>query len=109
MSSLLLQFGDGVGCNCDAFNATLVTSSADTEVSILSPAGAPAVLDNPVLLPRLVAVAVTHQQHSMVGQLEGIEVVGEECVMVDAFFVVHEVWVDLEKERDNLLFIFDLV
>lgn len=92
---MLLEFGDGCGCYSDALDGALVTPSADAEEAILSPAGSPAVLDNPVLLPSLVAVAVAHQQHSMVGQLEWIEGVCEARVVVDAPGIVHEVRVDL--------------
>lgn len=93
----LLQFGDGVGCDCDALNGTLVASPADSEEAILAPAGAPAVLHDPVLLSRHVAAAVPHQQHGVVGQLEGVEGVGEACVVVDAPLIVHEVRIHLRK------------
>ncbi len=50
------------------------------------------------------AAAVTHQQHGMVGQFEGIEGVCEACVVVDALRVVHKVRVDLKEDGDNLIF-----
>lgn len=98
-----LQFGDGCGSDRDALDGALVASPADSEVAVLAPAGAPAVLDDPVLLPGLVAAAVPHQEHGVVGQLEGIEGVSEPCVMVDALLVCHEVGVDLWMDG-NLLF-----
>lgn len=98
-----LQFGDGCGSDCDALDGALVASPADSEVAVLAPAGAPAVLDDPVLLPCLVAAAVPHQEHGVVGQLEGIEGVSEACVVVDAPPVRHEVGVDLWMDG-NLLF-----
>lgn len=102
---VLLQFGDGFGCNCDALNGTLVTSPADSEEAVLTPVGAPAVLDNPVLLSSHVASAIPHQQHSVIGQLEGVVRVSEASVVVDALLVVHEVRVDLWKDGDNSLLI----
>lgn len=39
----------------------------------------------------------------MVGQLEGIEGVSEARVVVDPLLVVHEVRVDLWRDRDDLL------
>lgn len=98
-----LQLGDWVGCDCNALNRTLVTPPADSKVTFLTPTSAPAVLDNPVLLPSLLAAAIPHQQHSVVGQLEGIERVCEACVVVDAPPIAHEVRVDLCKDRDNLI------
>lgn len=92
-----LQFRDGLGCDRNALDGALVTPSADSEVAVFSPARAPAVLDDPVLLPTLGAAAVAHQQHSVVGQLEGVEVVCQTSVVVDAFLVVHEVRIDLNK------------
>lgn len=106
LSLQLLQFGDRVGCDCDALNSTLITSTADSEVAVLAPAGAPAVLDNPVLLSGHVAATIPHQEHSMVGQLKGIEGDCETCVVIDALLIVDEVRVDLWKEWDNLLFNF---
>lgn len=98
-----LQCGDGHGSDGDALDGALVASPADSEVAVLAPAGAPAVLDDPVLLPCLVAAAVPHQEHGVVGQLEGIDGVSEACVVVDALLVRHEVGVDLRMDR-NLLF-----
>lgn len=100
-----LQFGDGCGSDCDALDGALVAPSADSEEAVLAPAGAPAVLDDPVLLPGLVAAAVTHQEHGVVGQLEGIEGVSEACVVVDAPFVSHEVGVDLWMDRNLLSYV----
>lgn len=97
-----LQFGDGVGCYSDALDGTLIATPADSEVAILAPVCAPAVLDNPVLLSGLVAAAIPNQQHGMVGQLEGIEGVCEACVVVDALLIVHEVRVDLWEDRGTL-------
>lgn len=97
-----LQFGDGLGCDCDALDGTLVASPANSEVAVLAPGGAPTVLHNPVLLPGHVAAAIPHQEHSVVGLLEGIIVVCQACVVVDALLVVHEVRVDLLKEREHL-------
>lgn len=108
LSLQLLQFGDRVGCDCNALNWTFVTSPADSEVALLTPASAPAVLDNPVLLASHLAASIPHQQHSMVGQLEGIEGICEACVMVDATLVVHEVRVDLWKDGENLIIQFVL-
>lgn len=91
----LLQFRYRVGCDSDALDGTLVISAANSEVAFLAPAGAPAVLDNPVILPSLVAATVPHQQHGMVGQLKGIEWVCKASVVVDALLIVHEVRIDL--------------
>ena len=93
-----LQSGDGFGCHGDALDGALVASAADSEVAVLAPAGAPAVLHNPELLPGLVAAAESHQQHGVVGQLEGIEAVCEAGVVVDALLVVHEVRVHLREK-----------
>lgn len=101
-----LQSGDRVGGDRDALDGTLVAAPADAEVAALAPARAPAVLDGPVLLPGLVAAAVAHQQHGVVGQLEGVEGVSEARVVVDALLVVHEVGVDLAKDRDDFISIF---
>lgn len=99
-----LQLGDGLGSDRNALNGTFITSPANSEVAVLAPAGAPAVLDNPVLLSCLVTAAVSHQQHGMVGQLERAEGVSEAGMVVDALLVVEEVTVNLQiKQR---LFIF---
>lgn len=95
---LSLQFGDGVGCDCNTLNGTFVTSAANSEVPVLTPTSAPAVFDNPVLLASFLAAAIAYQQHCVVGQLEGIEGVSEACVVVDAPLVGHEVSVDLWKQ-----------
>lgn len=102
-SVLTLQFWDRLGCDRNALNGALVTSPADSEVAVLAPAGSPAVLNDPVLLAGHVALAVAHQKHSVVGQLERIEGVSEARVVVDALLVVHEVRVDLGEERGSLL------
>lgn len=99
-----LQLGDGLGSDRNALNGTFITSPANSEVAVLAPAGAPAVLDDPVLLSCLVAAAESHQQHGMVGQLERVEGVSEAGMVVDALLVVEEVTVNLQiKQR---LFIF---
>lgn len=91
------QLGDGAGSHRDALDRTFIASSANSEVAFLPPAAAPAVLYDPVLLPSLGATAVPHQQHRVVGQLEGVEGVSQACVVVDAPTVDHEVRVDLGR------------
>lgn len=93
---LLLQFGDGLSCYSDALYSALVGAPADSEEAFLAPAVAPAVLDDPVLLSHLVALAVAHQQHGVVGQLKGVVGVQQARVVVDALLVVHEVIVHLK-------------
>lgn len=89
------QLGDGAGSYRDALDRAFIASSANSEVAVLPPAAAPAVLYDPVPLPSHGAAAVPHQQHRVVGQLEGVEGVCQACVVVDAPAVAHEVRVDL--------------
>lgn len=90
-----LQHGDGASSHCNALDSTFITSSTDPEVAVLTPAAAPAILHDPVLLSSHVAAAISHQEHCVVGQLEGVYVVGEARMVVDAPLVAHEVRVDL--------------
>lgn len=53
----------------DAFDSALVHSPADAEEAVLAPSGAPAVLDDPVILSGLIIRAVADQQNGVVGQL----------------------------------------
>lgn len=92
----LTQIGDGGGRHGDALDGALVAAPADPEVAVLAPLGAPAVLHDPELLATLWTFAVAHQQHGVVGQLEGVVAVFEAGVVVDALLVVHEVLVDLQ-------------
>lgn len=91
-----LKFGDWRSRYSNALNGTLIRSTTDFEKSVLAPVGSPAVLHDPVFLPGLMALPVPHQQHGMIGQLKGIVGVAEEGVMVDALFIVHEIWVHLQ-------------
>lgn len=93
-----LQLNDGLGGDRDALDGALVAAPPDAEEAALAPGGAPAVLDDPVLLARHVTAAVAHQQHGVVGQLEGVVGVHQAGVVVDALLVVHEVRVDLVEE-----------
>lgn len=93
------QVGDGHGGHGDALDGALVAAPADPEVAFLAPLAAPAVLHDPELLAALGALAVAHQQHGVVGQLEGVAAVPEAAVVVDALLVVHEVRVDLRGEE----------
>lgn len=98
-SGTLSQVGDGRGGHGDALDGALVAAPADPEVAFLAPVAAPAVLYDPELLAALGALAVAHQQHGVVGQLEGVAAVPEAAVVVDALLVVHEVRVDLRGGR----------
>lgn len=90
------QLGDGCDCHGDALYSALVHPAPDAEVTIFAPAGSPAVLHDPVLLPGLLTLPITDQQHCVIGQLKWIDGVTQAGVMVDAIFVVHEVGVNLE-------------
>ncbi|KAJ8878093.1 hypothetical protein PR048_022560 [Dryococelus australis] len=67
--SRLLQSGDGVGLRGKTLYATLVGAAADEEVAVVAPRDTPAVLYDPVLLPRCLIDAVSHHQHCMVHHL----------------------------------------
>lgn len=98
-SGTLSQVGDGRGGHGDALDGAFVAAPADPEVPLLAPVAAPAVLHDPELLAALGALAVAHQQHGVVGQLEGVAAVPEAAVVVDSLLVVHEVRVDLRGGR----------
>lgn len=91
-----LQIDDWCSSYSNALNGTLVRSTTDSEKPVLAPVASPAVLHDPVFLPGLMALPIPHQQHRMVGQLKWIVGVTEASVMVDALFVGHEIWVDLQ-------------
>lgn len=91
-----LKFGDWRSSYSNALNGTLIRSTTDFEKPVLAPVGSPAVLHDPVFLPGLMALPVPHQQHGVIGQLKGIVGVAEEGVVVDALFIVHEIWVHLQ-------------
>lgn len=48
------------------------------------------------------AAAISHQQHCVIGQLEGVKVVSQACVVVDSPLVAHEVRVDLWFDQQIL-------
>lgn len=50
------------------------------------------------------AAAISHQQHSVVGQFKRIKGVSEACVVVDAPLVVYEVRIDLWGEDGKIIF-----
>lgn len=95
-STRSLQISDWCSSYSNALNGTLICSTTDSEIPILAPVASPAVLHDPVFLPGLMALPIPHQQHRMIGQLKWIVGVTEASVMVDALFVVHEIWVHLQ-------------
>lgn len=92
-----LQFRNWCGCHGYALNGTLIGSSADPEVTILTPTSAPAVFNNPVIHPRGCVCAVAHQQNGMIRELKGVERVSQARVVVDPRAVVEEVIIDLKS------------
>lgn len=93
----MLQFWNWCGCHGYAFNCTLISASTDPEVTLLTPAGAPAVFNNPVIQPSFWISAIAHQQDSVIGQLKWIERVLQTSVVVDPLVVVEEVVIDFKS------------
>jgi hypothetical protein len=84
-----------ISSNNGALNSAFVLTTKDLEVSIVSPAGVPAVLDNPVL--DIVLSTVTNKRNSMATEFRAGN------VLVNTTLVGNKVFIDSEGSSDGAL------